>query len=97
MATARIGLGDRVSRGRGHVETRADGQTLMMSLERGHYYALAGTGQRIWDLIAEPVEVGAVVDALLAEYAVERAVCEAEVLAFLAELDGNGLIERQAA
>lgn len=97
MAAGRIALQDRVMRGDGHVETRADGQVLMMSLERGRYFALEATGQQIWDLIAEPVSVGAIVDALTAEYDVDRKTCEAEVMAFLEDLEGNGLLARQDA
>lgn len=80
-------------RGSEHVETRAGDQTMMMSVARGKYYALASTAQHIWDLLAEPASVGSIVDRLLEEYDVARDVCEAEVRHFLVELLEQGLIE----
>lgn len=82
-----------VVRGSEHVEAEMGGQTVMMSIARGRYFALEGTAQRIWQLMAEPVAVGEIVDRLVEEYDIDRATCEAEVSAFLAELIENGLAE----
>lgn len=68
------------------------GQTVMMSIERGKYFALEASGQRIWEMMAEPVQVSDIVDRLTAEYDVPRERCEAEVLQFLGDLKQNGLL-----
>lgn len=90
-------LEHRIVRGEGHVETHVDGQTLMMSLERGRYFALERTGQRIWSLIDRPVAVSDIVETLMSEYDVGRQECEAQVLAFIEDLASNGLVRRAPA
>ncbi len=87
----RIGLETVVARGDEHVEAEMSGQTVMMSIPRGKYYALEGTARRIWELMAEPVRVGDIVDRLVEEYDIDRDRCAEEVLAFMEELRRNGL------
>jgi len=94
---ARIGLETVVARGSEHVETRMAGQTVMMSIPRGKYFAIDGTGQRIWECLAEPASIGQIVDRLLQEYEVDRDQCEAEVIAFVGELMDSGLTEERGA
>jgi hypothetical protein len=91
----KIGLDTVVERGSEHVETEMVGQTVMMSITRGKYFALDGTGQRIWECLAEPVSIGQIVEQLLDQYEVGREQCETEVIAFLGETMKNGLtVER---
>lgn len=66
-------------------------QTVMMSIPRGKYFALDGTGQRIWDLLAEPVSIAGIVERLVEDYDVEPDECEREVIAFVGKLMENGL------
>ena len=94
---AQIGLETIVARGAEHVEAQMGGQTVMMSIPRGKYFALEGTAQRIWELMAEPVRVDEIVDRLVEEYDIDRDRCAAEVLAFLNELMENGLGEERHA
>ncbi len=94
---AGIGLETVVARGSEHVETRMAGQTVMMSIPRGKYFAIAGTGQRVWDCLAEPASIGQIVDRLVREYEVERDRCEADVIAFVTELMASGLTEERGA
>lgn len=75
------------------VDAEVDGAVVMMSLRRGNYYGLDGVGSRIWQLVVEPVSVGAICDALALEYEVDAEQCEKDVIEFLAELDREGLIE----
>ena len=74
------------------METKFAGQILMMSLDQGRYYALEAIAKRIWDLLEVPTALGEVVDRLLGEFEVDRARCEAEVLAFAKQLLDNRLI-----
>lgn len=92
---ADITLDTVVSRGAEHVEAQMAGQTVMMSIPRGKYFAVEGTGQRIWELMAEPVTVGEIVDRLVEEYDVDRDRCAGEVINFLGELLQNGLTLEQ--
>ena len=69
------------------------GELVMLSIEKGNYYGLAGIGSSIWQLIETPIKVSALCDKLVEEYDVEKSVCEADALEFLGELSAQGLIE----
>lgn len=86
-----IGLDTVVARGADHVEAQMGSQTVMMSISRGKYFALDGTGQRIWECLAKPVAVGEIVEQLVREFDVEHERCAADVLSFVSELMANGL------
>ena len=88
----KIGAETIIMRGSEHVEAEMGGQTVMMSIARGKYYALEGTAQRIWELVSEPISVAEVVDRLVEEYDVDRDRCAAEVTTFVGELMENGLV-----
>ncbi|CAI6087137.1 lasso peptide biosynthesis PqqD family chaperone [Cohnella sp. JJ-181] len=82
-----------VVRAAGNMVSDMNGEKVMFSTQSGKYYNLGRIGGRIWELIAEPVGIGQVVDALAAEYEVERATCEREVGAFLRHMYRESLIE----
>ena len=87
----KIGLETIVARGTEHVETQMAGQTVMMSIQRGKYFALDGTGQHIWECLGEPVSIGHIVDRLVGEYDIDSDQCATEVIAFVGELIKSGL------
>jgi hypothetical protein len=66
--------------------TDMDGETVMMSLERGEYLGLGGVGSRIWELLAEPVTPEEICTRLTSEFDVDADTCKANVVAFLGEL-----------
>ena len=76
----------------GLIAADMDGEKAMMSVEKGKYYGLDATGSRIWDLLAQPVHVKAVIETLLEEYEVEESTCQGEVCIFLNKLHTEGLI-----
>jgi len=69
------------------------GEAAILNLKNGVYYGLDAVGARIWTLIQDARSVGQVRDALLEEYDVEPERCEADLLALLARLEAEGLIE----
>jgi hypothetical protein len=75
------------------VSADLDGEAAILNLSNGVYYGLNPVGARVWELVQEPVAVGALCDRLMEEFDVERRRCEEEVLALLAELAGARLIE----
>ncbi|MBB6671458.1 lasso peptide biosynthesis PqqD family chaperone [Cohnella nanjingensis] len=82
-----------VVRAEGNMVSDMNGEKVMFSTRTGKYYNLGSVGGRIWDLIAAPVVIGQVVDALAAEYEVDREDCEWEVGAFLRQMYRESLIE----
>lgn len=65
---------------------------VLMSISNGEYYRLDEVGSRIWALLHEPSQVSALCDRLSDEYQINRATCEADVLAFLTDLQEGRLI-----
>ena len=70
-----------------------DGETALMSVENGKYYAMDPMGSRIWALLEQARPVSAICSLLLEEFEVEPSQCEHDVLAFLNELAQDNLIK----
>jgi len=68
------------------------GETVLLDLESEQYFGLDAVGTRIWTLIGEGASIGAMIDILLQEYAVERATLEADLADLVARLAEAGLI-----
>jgi len=77
------------------VGTKIEDHTALLSVSNGAYYSLDPVASRIWQLIEQPRPVSVVVDQLLAEYAVDRATCEAQTLTFLQQLADADLLAKQ--
>ena len=75
------------------VSSDLGGEVAILDLKAGVYYGLDEVGARIWQLIQEPMAVGAIRDSLVEEYDVEPVRCEQDVLALLQRLVDKGLIE----
>lgn len=69
-----------------------DGETVMMSIERGEYYGIGGVGTRVWELLAQPTSIAEIIRSICAEYEVDEAACRADMQAFVEKLVQNGLI-----
>jgi len=74
------------------LSARVGDELVMMSAESGYYIALTEVGARIWELIAEPMELDDLCAQLGREFEVTPQTCRAEVRAFL-----DVLAEQQAA
>lgn len=68
-------------------------EVAIVQLKAGVYYGLDPIGARIWELIATPRHVRDVRDALLREYEVDAARCEADLVALLRTMAEAGLVE----
>ena len=74
------------------LSSELDGDTVLMSVTQASYYGLDSTGQRIWNMIAQPHRVADLCEQLIADYDVDRSTCEQHVCNFLTELNKEGLI-----
>lgn len=74
------------------ISTNMDGDTVMMSIERGEYFGLGGIGGFVWDLLETPISVEALIQAVCNEYEVEEAKCESDILHFADLLLKNNTI-----
>lgn len=78
---------------RNQVSCPLQDEVAILDLAAGVYYSLDPVGARVWELLAAPRSVGAIRDALVAEYDVEPARCERDLLELLRDLARAGLVE----
>ncbi len=72
------------------------GETAILQIRSGFYYALDPVGTRIWNLIRQPASVASVRDAIVSEYDVTPEHCEADLFCLLEELREDGLVQIHA-
>ncbi|KQX25637.1 MULTISPECIES: PqqD family peptide modification chaperone [unclassified Sphingomonas] len=76
--------------------TELDGQFMLMNIEDGSYYEIAGIGGVIWHMLETPRSESEIVDAVIAAYRVERDQCILDVRAFLEKLVASHVVIEQA-
>ena len=87
----------RVVVSRDAVSAELERETVILGMHDGVYYGLDPVGTRIWQLAASPTTLGAIADALVAEYDVEAARAWEDLVALTRDLLAAGLLERAAA
>jgi hypothetical protein len=70
-----------------------DQEVVALSVTSGTCYGLNAVGSRIWHLMATPVRVGDLCEALQKEFDVDHDTCEREVLDLLKEALAEGMIK----
>jgi Coenzyme PQQ synthesis protein D (PqqD) len=74
------------------VSCELDGEAAILNLTSGTYHGLDSVGAAVWTMISSPIAVHAIIDAMVAEYEVDRGHCERDLLVLLHRLDERGLI-----
>lgn len=70
-----------------------DGETVMMSIDNGNYYAISPVGTSIWSMLEKERTVEEICEGLMEEYSVSREQCISETLKFLNELLKEEIIQ----
>ena len=83
---------DKLARAQEMISTELDRETVLMSIDAGAYYGLAGPAQRIWEVLETSMTFSALIDRLVKEYNVTPEACAADVERFLAEMEEEGLL-----
>ena len=91
----RVSIGSIVVAAKDQLSCDLAGEAVILNLKSGVYYGLDPIGARIWQLIQVPKAVQHIRDAILDEYDVEASQCEQDLLALLANMEAQGLIEVQ--
>ncbi|SCW45233.1 PqqD family protein [Ancylobacter rudongensis] len=79
---------------RPHPLEAAIGDTqVLLDVEQGLYFGLNAVAISIWQRLDQPIRVSDLCGSLKAEYEGEEARIEAEVFAFLAQLEAQNLID----
>jgi len=85
-----------VARRAGLSEAELDGELLGLHVERGTCYGFNGTATRIWKMIAQPIRLSAIRDALVADYEVDPQTCDGDLRDLLRDLERDGLVSIDA-
>ena len=88
-----ISLKTIVVAGKDQVACALGEEAAILHMGSGVYYGLDPVGARVWNLVQQPRSVQEIRAALLDEYDVEPARCEADLLELLAKLRDEKLIE----
>lgn len=87
-----IDLASKVVRLEGVMTAPVDNDIVILNMVKNNYVSLDQIGRRLWDMLERPVLVAAMCDRLMEEFDGERSQIETDVLAFLQELEGEGLV-----
>jgi hypothetical protein len=82
----------RPQRGQGILSQEAQGQTVLLRLDDGSYYALDEVGARVWELCDGRHSLGDVVATLCAEFEAPESTVRDDVLDFVSQLRGERLL-----
>lgn len=74
------------------VSAEVGGERVLLNVASGTYHGMNGVGAHVYELVAEPRSVADVVAAVRAEFDVDEATADADVRAFVAELEAAGLV-----
>lgn len=83
---------NRYARAPGAAGAEVDGEVVVLSPSDLRYHGLNESAAAVWDLLEQPSTAADLVDRLLEQFDVDRAECEADVGAHLAELVELGLV-----
>jgi hypothetical protein len=67
-------------------------ETVLLDLDSGMYFGLDGVGQRIWESMGEGQTLGETAAVIVAEYQVNEAQAQADVIEFVRDLLERGLL-----
>jgi coenzyme PQQ biosynthesis protein PqqD len=85
-------LGERVRRHESVIAQQVEGQTILLRVDDGGYYAIDGVGCAIWELCDGNRPVGEIVAELTAEFDAPEATIRADVLEFIQDLRRERLL-----
>ncbi len=82
-----------VKRNAGLMSTQLGDDMIVLNPLRDNYIGLDEIGGRVWALLAAPIKVDQLCRQVARQYQGDRQQIPADLIAFLNELDGEGLLE----
>ena len=73
-----------------------DGEAVILDTASGSYYGLDEVGTRMWELLVQHGALQPVVEAMLAEYDVDRATLAHDLTGLVEKLAASGLVTLQS-
>lgn len=72
--------------------TELDGEKVMIDFDSGKYFMIKGSGNDIWDMMEDNMDINTIVENLLKEYDVDREVCQESVITFVNQMKDYGFV-----
>lgn len=82
-----------VCQSRNQVSTEIDGETVLLSIDKGNYYGMNQILTAIWNWLGEPTTVSDICKKMTETYEVSAEVCEKDIMKVLGDLQKEGLID----
>ena len=76
------------------IAAQMDGETVMLSVTTGKYFALKGIGHFIWEVISQPTSIDEIVDAVSQRFDVDPAQAQNDCEKFVKDLTENNLVNK---
>ena len=92
----RIDAASVVVAARDQVSAEVEGEVVILNLADEVYYGLDEVGARVWSLLAEPRTVAELRDSIVADFEVDAATAERDLLDLLREMAERRLVEVRA-
>ena len=78
------------------VQSKIGEEVVMLDMESGFYFGLNSVASVIWGLLAEEIGFEKLIDQLMAQFNVERSVCEADTQELLEQMLDKNIIRKVA-
>jgi len=92
MTRTAVTIDSPVAQAEGVLYRNLDGEAVLVHLASGACFELDAIGTQVWEMIGGGETLANVVDALLADYGVDRAIAEQDLVALVNELAAHGLV-----
>jgi hypothetical protein len=78
------------------VQSKIGDEVVMLDMDSGFYFGLNSVASVIWGLLAEEIGFEKLIDQLMVQFDVERALCEADTQELLDQLLEKNIIRKVA-
>ena len=78
------------------VQSKIGEEVVMLDMDSGFYFGLNSVASVIWGMLANEIGFEALIDQLMTQFDVERALCEADTLELLDQMLDKNIIRKEA-
>jgi len=78
------------------VQSKIGEEVVMLDMDSGFYFGLNSVASVIWGILANAIGFEALIDQLMTQFDVERALCEADTLELLDQMLDKNIIRKEA-
>jgi hypothetical protein len=76
------------------VQSKIGEEVVMLDIESGFYFGLNSVASVIWGMLAEEIGFEKLIDQLIAQFEVERSICEADTQELLDQMLEKNIIRK---